>query len=65
MPMDNVTFKLIERAFKKFDKSTAYSCRSRKVPFDLARCKETWNAYNQVLLSVGSTIVTNTPIGLE
>lgn len=42
---DRAWFRVRRRAFEKFDRSTAYGCAIRDVPFDPVRCAEFWTAY--------------------
>jgi hypothetical protein len=62
--MDNVTYRRIQRAWQKFDATTAYGCQNKKMDFDLGRCQAAWNEYNQTLVSLGVAPVSTPPMGL-
>ena len=47
------------KAWRAFDRSTAYMCRLRGEPFDAERCQAAWDAY------VAITGPAPTPIGLK
>lgn len=62
--MDKVIYRRIQRAWQKFDATTAFGCKNKKVPFDPIRCQDAWNEYNRTLANMGIPVVSHTPIGL-
>lgn len=40
-----VATKMFRDAWREFDRSTAYGCKARKMPFDLAACRQAWARY--------------------
>ena len=62
--MDKVTYRRIQRAWQKFDATTAYGCKNKNIPFDVGRCQDAWNEYNQTLTNMGVPTVSQAPMGL-
>ncbi len=62
--MDKVTYRAIQKAWQRFDATTAYGCANKGLAYNSEACQRAWKGYNDVLLNLGISIVTNPPIGL-
>ena len=47
--MTRERYRALQRLYIEFDRSTAYGCALRGVPFSRRRMAETWTAYVEVL----------------
>lgn len=57
--MNKTTYRLIQQAWMKFDRSTALGCAQKNIPYDREKCKFAWDNYNNVLESCGHTRITH------